>query len=167
VFLQGGEAAALKRMQHYFWGTDLITQYFEIRNGMLGADYSTKFAPWLSLGCLSPRTIYYEVKKYEQQRTANKSTYWVIWELICRDWFRFHAAKVGSRLFHPGGPAGLSHLRWSPDPELWSRWSTGTTGMPLVDANMRELQHTGGCGTGKTGVHTFFVIAFTPAACVW
>lgn len=55
---------------------------------------------------------------------------------------RFYALKQGSRIFHSGGPANLQ-LRWSPDPELWTRWSTGTTGMPLVDANMRELQQTG------------------------
>lgn len=86
--LQGGETEALKRLQHYLWDTDLIAKYFEIRNGMLGADYSTKFAPWMAAGCLSPRTIYHQVKKYEEQRTANKSTYWVIFELIWRDFFR-------------------------------------------------------------------------------
>ena len=42
--------------------------------GMLGEDESTKFSPWLSMGCLSPRTVYHELKKYEGQRTANKST---------------------------------------------------------------------------------------------
>jgi deoxyribodipyrimidine photo-lyase len=140
---QGGEAAALARMRHYFWDSDLVARYYDIRNGMLGPDYSTKFAPWMAAGCLSPRTIFHEVKRYEQQRTANKSTYWVAWELTCRDWFRFYAAKQGSRIFFKGGPAGLSGLRWSADPELWSRWSTGRTGMPLVDANMRELQQTG------------------------
>jgi deoxyribodipyrimidine photo-lyase len=86
--IQGGESEALKRLKHYLWDTDLIAKYFDIRNGMLGADYSTKFAPWMAAGCLSPRTIYHEVKKYEQQRTANKSTYWVIFELIWRDFFR-------------------------------------------------------------------------------
>ena len=53
-----------------------------------GGDYSTKFAPWLAHGCLSPRAIYHDIKKYEAQRTANKSTYWVIFELIWRDYFR-------------------------------------------------------------------------------
>lgn len=28
-----------------------------------GGDYSTKFAPWLAHGCLSPRTIYHEIKR--------------------------------------------------------------------------------------------------------
>ena len=37
----------------------------------------------------------------------------------------------------------MSRLSWSTDPEMFRRWSTGTTGMPLVDANMRELAQTG------------------------
>lgn len=41
---------------------------------MLHEDESTKFSPWLAMGCLSPRLVYHEVKKYESQRTANKST---------------------------------------------------------------------------------------------
>jgi deoxyribodipyrimidine photolyase len=87
-FLQGGESEALARLQHYLWGSDLVATYFDIRNGMLGGDYSTKFAAWMAAGCLSPRTIYHELKKYEAQRTANKSTYWVVFELIWRDFFR-------------------------------------------------------------------------------
>jgi hypothetical protein len=58
---------------------------------------------------------------------------------------RFYAAKQGNRIFHSGGPAGL-RLPWSSDAELWERWAEGRTGMPLVDANMRELQQTGAGG---------------------
>jgi hypothetical protein len=54
-----------------------------------GGDYSTKFSAWLAHGCLSPRTVYHEIKRYERQTgTANKSTYWVIFEVIWRDFFR-------------------------------------------------------------------------------
>ncbi|WOL13450.1 hypothetical protein Cni_G22220 [Canna indica] len=55
---------------------DLLKIYKETRNGMLGADYSTKFSPWLASGSLSPRYIYEEVKRYEKKRLANDSTYW-------------------------------------------------------------------------------------------
>ena len=53
----GGEGAALKRLKHYLWDKDCLGTYFETRNGMLGADYSSKFSPWLSHGCLSPRFL--------------------------------------------------------------------------------------------------------------
>ena len=44
---KGGEPAALDRLHHYLWGTDAVADYFNTRNGMLGADYSTKFSAWL------------------------------------------------------------------------------------------------------------------------
>ncbi len=83
------------RLKYYLWDKNLIAEYFNTRNGMLGGDYSTKFSPWLAAGCLSPRTIYHAIRKYEAQRVANKSTYWVIFELIWRDFFRCASALVG------------------------------------------------------------------------
>ncbi|NER28031.1 MAG: cryptochrome DASH, partial [Symploca sp. SIO1C4] len=50
---KGGETAALARLEHYFWKQDYLKAYKQTRNGMLGADYSSKFSPWLALGCLS------------------------------------------------------------------------------------------------------------------
>lgn len=40
---------------------DKVRVYKETRNGMLGADYSTKFSPWLAHGCISARIIHDEV----------------------------------------------------------------------------------------------------------
>ena len=71
----GGETAALERLKHYFWDTDCLQNYKETRNGMLGADYSSKFSPWLAHGCISPRYIYDQVQKYERERIKNNSTY--------------------------------------------------------------------------------------------
>ena len=77
---KGGETAALARMKDYIWDKDLLKVYFETRNGLLGMDYSTKFSPWLACGSLSPRRIYYECQRYEEERVKNKSTYWVVFE---------------------------------------------------------------------------------------
>lgn len=65
-----------------------MSTYFDTRNGMLGGDYSTKFSPWLATGSLSPRTIYHQLKGYEKKHGANKSTYWVQFELTWRDFYR-------------------------------------------------------------------------------
>ncbi|GIL83479.1 hypothetical protein Vretimale_11168 [Volvox reticuliferus] len=155
---RGGETAALARLQYYLWDRDLIAAYFDTRNGMLGGDYSTKFAPWLAAGCISPRKIYHEIRKYEAQRQSNKSTYWVIFELIWRDFFRFFALKHGNRIFFETGTSGLP-LAWNPDPELWQRWRDGETGQPLVDANMRELAATGFMSNrGRQNVASYLVL---------
>ncbi|NEP15915.1 MAG: DASH family cryptochrome [Leptolyngbya sp. SIO4C1] len=138
----GGTAAGLARMQHYFWEADCLRRYKETRNGMLGADYSSKFSPWLALGCLSPRRIYEAVQAYESERTQNNSTYWLIFELLWRDYFRLVCAKHGDRVFYKGGLRGLD-IEWKQDWERFDRWREGETGYPLVDANMRELAATG------------------------
>jgi deoxyribodipyrimidine photo-lyase len=39
---KGGETAALERVKDYIWDKDLLRKYFDTRNGMIGADYSTK-----------------------------------------------------------------------------------------------------------------------------
>ena len=82
---KGGETEGYARLDYYFSQTQLISNYKETRNGLIGGDYSTKFSPWLALGCLSPREIYYELKKYEAKFGANKSTYWLVFELLWCD----------------------------------------------------------------------------------
>uniref|UniRef100_A0A0D3DCZ7 tRNA (guanine-N(7)-)-methyltransferase n=1 Tax=Brassica oleracea var. oleracea TaxID=109376 RepID=A0A0D3DCZ7_BRAOL len=121
---------------------DLLKVYKETRNGMLGPDYSTKFSPWLAFGCISPRFIYEEVQRYERERVANNSTYWVLFELIWRDYFRFLSIKCGNSLFHLGGPRNVQG-EWSQDKKLFESWRDGKTGYPIIDANMKELSTTG------------------------
>ncbi|KAM6908119.1 LOW QUALITY PROTEIN: cryptochrome DASH [Lycodopsis pacificus] len=132
----GGESQALARLKHYFWDTDAVATYKETRNGLIGADYSTKFAPWPAMGSLSPRYIYHQIQQYERERTANQSTYWVIF-LLWRDYFKFVGVKYGNRLFQIKGRQDKS-VPW-----LFNAWKEGRTGVPFVDANMRELAMTG------------------------
>jgi deoxyribodipyrimidine photo-lyase len=139
----GGESAALKRMNHYFSETKAISQYKETRNGLIGADYSSKFSAWLALGCLSPREIYFELKKYETQFGANESTYWLVFELLWRDYFRFMMKKYSNKFFQQSGiqDKGISVNKHNI--KLLETWINGTTGVDFVDANMLELKLTG------------------------
>ncbi|WP_017658633.1 DASH family cryptochrome [Baaleninema simplex] len=139
---RGGETAGMARVKEYFWERDRLRVYKQTRNGMLGADYSSKFSPWLALGCLSPRYLYEEVKAYEAERVRNDSTYWLIFELLWRDYFRFICQKHGDRVFYRSGLRGLD-IDWKQDWERFELWAQGKTGYPFVDANMRELQLTG------------------------
>jgi deoxyribodipyrimidine photo-lyase len=142
VSFKGGETAAIARLDHYFWQQDHLKAYKETRNGMLGVDYSSKFSPWLAQGCLSPRSIYWQVQDYESQRVKNDSTYWLVFELLWRDYFRFICAKHGTRIFRRSGLQGVS-IPWKEDWERFDLWRAGKTGFPLVDANMREIAATG------------------------
>ena len=100
---RGGETYALARVKDYIWDKDLLKTYFDTRNGMIGPDYSTKFAPWLAHGNVSPRHIARKCRRYEEVHVQNKSTYWVVFELLWRDYFKFFTKKHGDGIFHLSG----------------------------------------------------------------
>ncbi|WP_435068781.1 DASH family cryptochrome [Haloplanus sp. C73] len=139
---EGGETAALDRLDEYLWETDSLREYKETRNGLLGRDYSSKFSPWLNEGCLSPRRVSAEIDDYEDRRVANDSTYWLRFELTWRDFFQFQFEKHGGTFFTPGG-IRQREIAWNEDVEALERWKRGETGVPFVDAAMRELAATG------------------------
>jgi deoxyribodipyrimidine photo-lyase len=139
----GGETVAMQRMNHYFAETKAISKYKETRNGLIGADYSSKFSAWLSLGCLSPREIYYELQKYELQFGANESTYWLVFELLWRDYFRFMMKKYSNKFFQQSGIQDKGITVNKHNIKQLEQWINGETGVDFVDANMIELKLTG------------------------
>jgi len=153
----GGQTAAWQRLEAYIWAGNHLKDYKETRNGLLGANYSSKFSAWLAAGCLSPRSVYEEVQRYERERVKNDSTYWLVFELLWRDFFRFVAFAYGSSLFFDGGIKG-ERKAWTQNAELFERWKCGTTGIPFIDANMRELAATGFMSNrGRQNVASFLV----------
>lgn len=153
----GGEHEAWKRLNYYFFQTHSLSAYKETRNGLLGQDYSSKFSPWLAQGCISPKAIYFEVKRFEKEIKMNDSTYWLVFELIWRDYFKFVLLKYGNELFKPGGiqnrkPDIVENTQWL------HAWKDGNTGIPFIDANMRELKQTGFMSNrGRQNVASFLV----------
>ena len=138
----GGEDQALLRIQNYFWETRRLSYYKRTRNGLLGQDYSSKLSPWLANGSISPRYIYWEIKRYEKEVVKNQDTYWLIFELIWRDYFKYVSLKHGNRIFFQGGILNKDY-HWSQDKAAKDSWINGTTAEPFVNANMKELAATG------------------------
>ncbi len=154
----GGETEALKRMQDYFWGTNAVQSYKQTRNGLLGSDYSSKFSAWIALGCLSPREVYWEIQKYDQKHGACDSTYSLYLELLWRDYFRFMFKKYGNKFFQKIGFKGVAPEESESQQELFELWKNAETGIPFIDANMRELNATGFMSNrGRQNVASFLV----------
>ena len=139
----GGEDAALKRLQEYVWDSESIATYKETRNELLGTNYSSKFSAYLAQGCLSPKLIYHEVDRYEEKVRENKSTYWMKFELMWRDFYRLMAKKHKNDIFLAGGPQQKTQFQGEEDKDRFHRWAHGKTGIPFIDANMREINQTG------------------------
>jgi deoxyribodipyrimidine photo-lyase len=139
---RGGETAALKRMEHYFFETKNLSEYKKTRNGLIGSDYSSKLSAWLANGSISARTIYWKVQNYEQEVCKNEDTYWLIFELIWRDYFKYISLKHGEKIFKLEGILGKAY-EWKFNDKALRQWINGNTSEPFVNANMIELQQTG------------------------
>jgi len=139
----GGESQALERMHYYFFESHCVSNYKQTRNGMTGPDYSSKFSAWLALGCISPRFVYQELKNYELLYSANESTYWLVFELLWRDYFRFMMKKYQNSYFHKNGIKNTVSTTKTIHFERLQNWIDAKTGVDFIDANMTELQLTG------------------------
>lgn len=152
----GGENAALERLEYYFWTTQKLSFYKKTRNGMVGTDYSSKFSPWFTNGSISARTIYNEIIAYEKQIIKNQDTYWLIFELIWRDYFKYISLKHGNKIFKIGGILNKNYT-WNISEEKLKKWALGKTNQPFVNANMIELASTGWMSNrGRQNVASFW-----------
>lgn len=141
--LPGGETAGLARLNNFIWETESIKEYKLTRNESCGLDYSSKFSPYLSQGCLSPKLIYAEIKRYENEKIKNDSTYWLFFELMWRDFFRLVGKKYEEKIFLKGGIRDKPRTDLSDNRRFFQIWADGKTGYPYVDACMRQLNETG------------------------
>ena len=139
---RGGETAALKRVENYFFETENLSEYKKTRNGLIGEGYSSKLSAWLANGSISARTIYWEVQNYEREVCKNEDTYWLIFELIWRDYFKYVSLKHGDKIFKLDGILGKQY-EWKTNAKAFREWTNGNTREPFVNANMIELQRTG------------------------
>ena len=153
----GGEEAGLQRLHEYTFGTEQLTSYRWTRNRSLGMAYSSKFSPYLAVGSLSPRTIYETVHAYEKEVKKNASTWWMIFELVWRDYFTFKMMRLGTSIFSTFGYR-TKKMNFENNMSLFERWCQGQTGVPFVDAHMRQLNTTGFMSNrGRVNVSSFLV----------
>jgi len=153
---KGGSKAVQLRLEHYFWDTEKLSYYKKTRNGLLGIDYSSKLSAWLANGSISARQIYWETKEYEAQVEKNQSTYWLIFELIWRDYFKFISLKHQDHIFHLGGILQKDY-HWKNNSKTIQAWINGETRENFVNANMIELQKTGWMSNrGRQNVASYF-----------
>lgn len=130
-----GEAGAQERIEDFLGGG--VRAYAEMRN-RADKPGSSHISPHLAWGEISPRQIWWLVK--QDHAGAGGESY--LREVGWRE-FSYHL------LWHfPDTPVEpldvrFKHFKWRDDPDGLRRWQQGRTGIPMVDAGMRELWHTG------------------------
>jgi deoxyribodipyrimidine photo-lyase len=97
-----GTQGGLRHTQQYF-ERQLAHSYKATRNQLSGLDYSTKFSVWLASGALSARMLYQQLQAFEGEHGANEGSYWIWFELLWRDYFRFLHLRFGAQLYRRSG----------------------------------------------------------------
>lgn len=155
--LKGGEKAAHERLNYYLWESEHITSYKKTRNGLIGKDYSSKLSAYLALGNISPVQVYHAIKAFEKEVTKNDSTYWLIFELLWREYFLLVAEIYQIQIYELGG-IQKRKLEFENDAEKFEAWCTGNTSHPFINANMKELVATGYLSNrGRQNVASYLV----------
>jgi deoxyribodipyrimidine photo-lyase len=136
---QPGERGALKRLQTF---TEI-----GVKNYKKGRDYPSKnFASRLSahmhFGEISPRNIWKAVADCSNDYTLDDNIDHFFSELGWREFsvnLLFHNKKLPTQNLQ----SKFDRFPWANNPDDLLAWQTGTTGIPIVDAGMRELWQTG------------------------
>ena len=153
---KGGTKSGIERINYYIWETKKLSFYKHTRNGLIGIDYSSKLSSWLAHGSISPKMIYWEIKKYEKQVIKNQSTYWLVFELIWRDYFKYISMKYRDKIFCIEGILNREY-RWGESKAKVYEWINGKTEEPFVNSNMMELKNTGWMSNrGRQNVASYF-----------
>ena len=139
--MHGGLKSAQTHLKQYFSGL-LPSTYKITRNELDGFNNTTKFSSWLAFGCVSARQVYKAIEAYEHNQITNESTYWIKFELLWREYFKWHALKAGKSLFSFKGQKQTKPLTTFM-PNRFAAWCNGSTPYPLVNAIMNELNATG------------------------
>jgi len=99
-------------------------------------------------------------KKYEAIHGSNESSYWLIFELLWRDYFQFLARLHGFKIFHSLG-LSLEQVPYPEPPQaelLFLRWKNGQTSNRFINANMNELNQTGWMSNrGRQNVASYLI----------
>ncbi len=118
--------------------SQLMQNLYEIANH--GSEHLC-ISPWLALGNLSPKHIYYEVEGNEGLDESFSRSFKR--KLILRDFYRLTGKKEPVTLFSEGGFRQKTDKVGKWEPSLLRKWIAGNTGHDYVDACMKCLSETG------------------------
>lgn len=135
-----GEDAAQELLADFF--DDLVSTYKDDRDRP-SIDGTSKLSPYLRFGEISPRQIWHFAVDYMAEYPSSiggGEKY--LSEIIWRDFHYhqlFHRPDITVQDMRPT----LAPVIWQDNSQNFKAWTEGKTGIPIVDAGMRQLWATG------------------------
>lgn len=130
--------------------TEALRVLSDFRESLIDGTYSDdefgdmlkpRFSPWMSQGCLSPKMLYAAITEGNLDQHPEVQN--IVEELYYRDYLRLMVKKYGNQIFEANG---ITDEKVVEDQSAMSRfelWAKGVTGIPIIDAGMRQLNRSG------------------------
>jgi deoxyribodipyrimidine photo-lyase len=134
-----GHDAGIKRV-HEFLDRKIGT-YAQDRS-MPALDPSSRLSPYFSSGIISVREALAITKKWNNNEHFDQGDAGVaawVREIVFREFYRQVTVITPHTTMNLPQNLKFDNVEWEDDEEGWEKWCKGTTGVPFVDAGMRQL----------------------------
>jgi deoxyribodipyrimidine photo-lyase len=114
-----------------------LDHYHASRDFLHGPNNTSQLSPYLRFGLISPRQCLHSISMHLAQGNLGAKSW--LNELIWRDFYAhilYHFPESATEEWNPR----YRHLPWHQQQEWVERWQEGRTGVPIIDAAMRQLR---------------------------
>jgi deoxyribodipyrimidine photo-lyase len=139
---QAGEEAARQRLESFLQQS--VSRYPDSRD-VPAEGVTSSLSPYLALGVISARTCLwaaYETNKGQLIDGDKGLSAWMR-QLVWREFYRHVLVGYLRVSKNRAFKVETENIPWRQDEEGFLAWSEGRTGVPFVDAGMRQLRETG------------------------
>lgn len=134
-----GHDAGIKRVHDFL--DKKVAKYAENRS-VAALDPSSRLSPYFSSGIISVREALAITKKWNDNRHFDEGDAGVaawVREIVFREFYRQITVITPHTTMNLPQNLKFDHVKWEDDEEGWKKWYEGKTGVPFVDAGMRQL----------------------------
>lgn len=137
-----GESYALEQLDHFI--EDSVSHY-KVERDFPHITGTSKLSPYLNIGILSIRQCLQALfrSQHGNFHLTNEGQQTWLDELIWREFYQHILFDFPYVSKHIPFKKDTQKIQWNHNPEHLTAWKTGQTGIPIVDAGMRQLLQTG------------------------
>lgn len=134
-----GNAAGMERLQHFL---DKKVGDYAAHRSEAARDPSSRLSPYFSSGIVSVREVLQRTQKWNNGAHFDAGDSGVaswVREIVFREFYRQVTVVTPHTSMNLPQNLKFDFVHWEDDHEGWEKWCKGETGVPFVDAGMRQL----------------------------
>jgi deoxyribodipyrimidine photo-lyase len=134
-----GHEAGMDRLQHFL--NEKVSDYADHRSEP-ARDPSSRLSAYFSAGIISVREALVAAKKHNNNKHFDEGSSGIaswVREIVFREFYRQVLVAIPHNAMNLPQNLKFDNVHWEDDEEGWEKWCQGKTGVPWVDAGMRQL----------------------------